>query len=319
MSKKRLIDIDVAIGISIVLVVYGHLFLDETLPFWYIKSREMIYQFHMPLFMFFSGFLMSYTYKKVNSIEEYKSYILKKASKFLPAYLVFSLIFLGFEFVSGDYSSQKLKLDFIDILVYPSKAPAGFLWYIYVLFQFYLIFPLLEKMVSKNVFIIITIAVIIQFLNVTGLFNLDLFSFYLLFVVLGIISTRFLDVYYKFIRNFGLVSIICFVVLMSFYGRYEIPKLVYGLFSIPVVHYISLKLSNFKITEYLSNLGKHSYHIYLMNTLIIGICYLMIIKELNFEFSLLILIILFLLGLILPVFIYKRIIKPNRFLNKIIK
>jgi len=316
---KRLLDVDIAIGISIILVVLGHLLLDDSLPDWYIHFREIIYKFHMPLFMFFSGFLMSYTYKNANTIKEYKLYILKRASKFIPAYLVFSFIFIGFEFILSGYSISKLKLDIIDMLFYPSKAPAGFLWYIYVIFQFYLIFPLLKRLVRKNYRLALAVGIGFQFLEVTNLFNFELFSFYLLFIILGIIATQYLDFYYVMLHKGGLLFLLAFIAVIFLNSYYKVPKVVFGLVSLLPIHYLALKLSKFNIASLLADIGKHSYYIYLMNTLIIGAFYLLIINKLNFEFSQPIMLIFFLLGLFLPIFIYKKIIKPNRFLNKIIK
>ena len=316
---KRLLDVDVAIGISIILVVYGHLYLDDSLPQWYINSRKILYKFHMPLFMFFSGFLMSYSYKRIETLSAYNNYIKKRINKFIPAYLLFSFIFIGFEYIANNYSLSKLKLDIIDMLVYPSKAPAGFLWYIYVLFQYYLIFPLLKRLVRKNYILALVIAIAFQFLNFTNVLNFDLFSFYLLYIVLGIIATQYLELYYKYLKKVGWLFICIFATLVVVDSYYAIPKVLFGIVSIPLVHYLALKLVVFKIANYLADIGRHSYYIYLMNTLVMGSFYLLIIKKLNFEFSLPIMLIFFLLGLFLPMFIFKKIIKPNRFLNKIIK
>lgn len=319
MKVKRLLDIDIAIGVSIILVVYGHLLLDNTLPLWYIKSREVVYRFHMPLFMFFSGFLMSYSYKEVNSLKQYKDYIFKRASKFIPAYLLFSAIFLVFELVDEGFTIQKLKADVLDIFLYPSKAPAGFLWYIYVLFQFYVIFPLLKRIPIKYLIICLVIVGSLHLLEFTSFLNLDLFVFYLFFIILGILATEFLNNYYKLVNTFGLAFLVIFTVLVFVYSHYKVPKVVFGVISIPVIHYSAIKLQRLNFKKYLAELGKHSYYIFLMNTLVIGVGYLWFIKALNFDFSLPFLVLFFLLGLILPIIIFKKLIKPNRFLNKIIK
>lgn len=316
---KRLLDLDIAIGISIMIVVYGHLLLNDNIPEWYIVSREIIYKFHMPLFMYFSGFLMSYTYKKIETLLEYNNYIGKRISKFIPAYLLFSFIFIGFEFITSGYSIFKLKLDIIDMLIYPAKAPAGFLWYIYVLLQFYLIFPLLKGLVRKSYVLALSVGIGFQFLGVTNLFNFELFSFYLLFVILGIITTKYLDLYYVILKKTGLLFLLVFIGVIFLNAYYPVPKVVFGLVSLLPVHYLALRLSKFKIASLLAEIGKHSYYIYLMNTLVMGAFYLLIVNKLNFEFSLPIMLIFFLLGLFLPTVIYKKIIKPSRFLNKIIK
>jgi fucose 4-O-acetylase-like acetyltransferase len=316
---RRLLDLDIAIGLSIILVVFGHLLLDNSIPKWYINGREIIYKFHMPLFMFFSGFLMSYTYKNNENLSSYNHYIEKRVGKFFPAYLLFSLLFVALEFIQGGQSLSNLKLDLIDVLIYPSKAPAGFLWYIYVLFQFYLIFPVLKRLVKKSCLMALAVAIGFQFIGVTNLFNFELFSFYFLFIVLGIIATQFLDTYYLVLKKAGVLFIVIFVALILLNNYYVIPKVVFGVISILPIHYLAFLLSKYKIAPFLADIGRHSYYIYLMNTLVIGAFYLLTVKKLNIQFSLPIMLVFFLLGLFLPMVIYKKIIKPNRFLNKIIK
>ncbi len=319
MSKKRLIDIDIAIGISIILVVYGHLLFNESLPIWYVKSRLIIYKFHMPLFMFFSGFLISYTYKPIKNWNEYRIFVIKKAKKFIPPYLFFSLFFIGFEFLSNNYSFKLLKHDILDTLLYPSKSPAGFLWYIFVLFQYYLILPLLKKIVSKSLIIALAISVLLQIFNSVEILNVNLFSFYLIFIVLGIIATEYLSIYMTIIVKYGflLTLIFALVILINIY--LDIPKIIMGILSIPSIHYISTVMLKTKLKNILIKVGRHSFYIYLMNTLVTGFLYLLLIKVFKLSFSFIILFLLFVCGVFLPIFIYKKIIKKTPLINKIIQ
>jgi peptidoglycan/LPS O-acetylase OafA/YrhL len=269
--------------------------------------------------MFFSGFLMSYSYKEIQSIKDYKDYIKKKALKFVPAYLFFSLVFLFFEQVLHGFDYVKLRQDLIDVFFYPSKAPAGFLWYIYVLFQFYLSFPFLKRIPTSGLFIALVISIILQFFEIGSFLNLDLFKFYLVFILLGILSTNYINQYYNFIRKAGLAFTLFFVFSICMHSMYDVPKLIFGILSIPVIHFIAIKLARFRIDKILITIGQHSYYIYLMNTLIMGSFYLLFVKTLGFGFTIPLIILFFFLGLFLPIALYKRIIKPNKFLNKIIK
>ena len=51
--SNRLTDIDVAKGICIILVVIGH-YIPANSPQWYLTLIDVIYSFHMPLFMYAS-------------------------------------------------------------------------------------------------------------------------------------------------------------------------------------------------------------------------------------------------------------------------
>ena len=102
--------------------------------------------------MFFSGFLMAYTYKEVDSIDKYKQLVRKKIVKFLPPYFLFSLLFFGLEFIVGEVQKENLFEELKYLLFTPSKSPAGFLWYIYVLFQYYALLPLLMRIAKEKRF-----------------------------------------------------------------------------------------------------------------------------------------------------------------------
>ena len=63
-TSKRLTYIDIAKGIGIVLVVLGHCIPDATSPTGisvpaYRWLHDVIYSFHMPLFFFLAGFMVS--------------------------------------------------------------------------------------------------------------------------------------------------------------------------------------------------------------------------------------------------------------------
>ena len=52
----RLTHFDIAKAIAIILVVIGHFYPSDA-PHWYVQMRAWIYTFHMPLFMFLSGYI----------------------------------------------------------------------------------------------------------------------------------------------------------------------------------------------------------------------------------------------------------------------
>lgn len=318
---KHLIDVDISIGIAIILVVYGHLLFDVKHLAWFVDSRKIIYKFHMPLFMFFSGLLMSYTYKPVRDKKEFFKFLKKKINKFFPPYLLFSMIFLFFDYVFYGLSYAQLKETIISTLIYPAKGSAGFLWYVYVLLEFYCLLPLLMFLINKHMFKLLAVSIILQFVEVPELFNLDLFAFYLLFITLGLMVNKYLDLYYKYLSKLGVIFVLLFVVVLvslSFDIK-SLPKVVAGLSSIPAVHYVSLKIAKLKWAGILVYLGKHSFYIYLMNTLIMGALFLGFTKGLKIKSLEAISPILLMAGLYLPIFIYRKIIRKVPILNRIIQ
>jgi len=315
---KRLLDLDIAIGLAIIVVVLGHLKFDGNSLEEYLKLKKIIYSFHMPLFMFFSGLLMSYTYKPLGNRKNYLNYIKKKVRKFIPAYLMFAIIFLVLETLVDGFSKNQFKEDLIYTFVCPSKAPAGFLWYIYVLFLFYLVLPFLEWMANQNILILVFISIIFQFIEVTHLFNLNLFSFYFLFITLGIFANKYLKLYYTIVSKFGFIFLLLFGMLICFYPNPNLNKQIMGLASIPTIHFLAILLTKTKFKDHFSMVGRHSFYIYLMNTLVMGILFIIINKYLKIKVSYFLLLFLFLSGVYLPIIIYKYLIKKTPLLNRII-
>lgn len=318
---KHLLDVDISIGIAIVLVVYGHLLFDVKHLAWFVDSRKIIYKFHMPLFMFFSGLLMSYTYKPLKDKNEFFKFLKKKINKFFPPYLLFSLIFLFFDYVFYGLTYDQLKETVISTLIYPAKGSAGFLWYVYVLLEFYCVLPLLMFLVNKHPIKLLLFSIAIQFISVPELFNLDLFAFYLLFITLGLVVNKYLDLYYKYLSKLGLIFVLLFIIALVIlsYDIKSLPKVVVGLSSVPAVHYVALKLVNLKFGKVMAYFGKHSFYIYLMNTLIMGALFLGFTKGMKINNLEAISPILLVAGLYIPIFIYKKIIRKIPLLNRIIQ
>ncbi|WP_430466737.1 acyltransferase family protein [Winogradskyella ouciana] len=310
-NKKYLFDVDVAVGIAIALVVYGHLLFNVKDLAWFVESRRLIYRFHMPLFMFLSGLLMSYSYKPVESLKMYGEFLKKKLKKFVPPYLLFSFIFLLFDYLFYGLNSSDLLETVKATFIYPAEGSAGFLWYVYVLFEFYLVLPLLMLVAKKYSLVLLTFAIALHFFNVTHLFNLNMFAFYLLFITLGIIANKYLSIYYKVLSKLGFIFVAIFVAVLyvAFTEYYKIPKVITGLCSIPAIHFIAIKITTTKMGKELAYLGRYSFYIYLMNTLVMGALFIAFTKGLGIDNLALISPVLFIAGAYIPIFIYIKIVK----------
>lgn len=92
---QRLIFLDMAKAICIILVVIGH-YHPENSPEWYSTVWKFIYSFHMPLFMFASG----YSYIATKREQAYGSFIWKKAKRLMIPYLVTSVLVITLKLVT---------------------------------------------------------------------------------------------------------------------------------------------------------------------------------------------------------------------------
>lgn len=119
--KQRNVYIDMTRGLAIILVVLGHALqytlqnYDENIIF------RAIYSFHMPLFMFISGFV-NYGGKKDFS------WIKRRMQALLVPFLIW--IFIPF-ILEQNFNMQDIYVRIIEIV----KSPDNSNWFIYILFM----------------------------------------------------------------------------------------------------------------------------------------------------------------------------------------
>ena len=131
-KKKRIEYIDIAKGITIILVIIGHSLNDGIL-------RQYIYSFHMPLFYILNG----YFFKK----QENKKIVEKGIKRLLLPYLITSLIILGvyvFKAIIKQENVIQILIDWGSAIIYGSGEDRVFLgisiraigtiWFLFSLF-----------------------------------------------------------------------------------------------------------------------------------------------------------------------------------------
>ena len=94
---NRILFVDVAKAICIILVVIGHCFPDNS-PKWYVTLHDIIYTFHMPLFMFASGYVYIATQKPI----AYTVFLLRKIKRLLVPYFITSFIVITIKILTQE-------------------------------------------------------------------------------------------------------------------------------------------------------------------------------------------------------------------------
>ncbi len=284
MARKRLNTIDMATGLAIFLVVLGHVVARQPPEGndWYVELKYLIYKFHMPFFMFLSGTVFYYTYKPINTAADYWRYVTKKGLRLLPGFLVFSMvIWLGKILASHFLQVDNLPSDglksLMQIFFEPASSVAGSLWYIYVLFEFYLLFPVFVELFRRNVAAIVCLAAILHFsvlaADVTDFLAIDRFCEYSLFFAIGIVFVSRYESSVIWFKRRAILLIGLF--LLSFVSIGFIPeyasKTLIGLLSIPALYSLVDAIRSERVKRWLALLGTYTVSIYLMNTLFIGL------------------------------------------------
>jgi acyltransferase len=219
-SSERLNYIDIAKGIAIILVVFGHTYRNDD------SLKIAIYAFHLPLFFFISGFFF-----KEDKYHTYRDFIKSKFTSLLLPYLTFYILsyvyWLAFErFVRPSDAEIPFYKPLIGLILGTDykdlMRPNGALWFLVGLFCTELIFFSIVKEVKKYVyiFLIVTTIVVIGFI-LSEFPNLILpFSIKSAFVALGFYGigntfrkTKFLP---EKMTNKILLMIILFVICYYF-------------------------------------------------------------------------------------------------------
>lgn len=278
MIQERNNQVDTLRAIAIILVVIGH-----TIQYVYVpenfndnKLFSFIYSFHMPLFMFISGYLVYSNNRSINF-----QWILKKAKSLVIPYLLWFFI----AWTIGGFRYNVLK-KIASTLLYPSSGGYWFLWILFLnCFWIYIIFGLGSNLVSKTLLFVI-IMFILRFVSILGF---DLCYWYLPFMVMGVLVHH----YYDFLNNniptyIGIAVVFSFLIMGFFWKRDDIvcPILynwlsntnlnmlaviackIYGL-AVPVLGIAStiFIVQNFKMKKntVLLFLGQHTVEIYLIH------------------------------------------------------
>lgn len=160
--RERIQWLDVAKGIGILCVVYGHAtFTNEIWRIW-------IYSFHMPLFFFLSGI----TYNE-NKYASFKSLLISKTKAILIPYILFCILALGRNVVEQMYLFWKTGQSF-QVIIFAKKISGIFIalrgsdwsctaWFLQCIFvvycMMYAVFSIAYKLKPKDRMVVVMFAI----------------------------------------------------------------------------------------------------------------------------------------------------------------
>lgn len=283
--RERLLYIDAIRGFAIFLVVLGHILIFNG----YEKSiiTTTIYSFHMPLFMFISGYVARYSYKDINSIKQLIKTVFHKFTTILLPYLVFCILVRPLFFNNPINYIEQITLNGIQSIF---LSEYWFLPCLFILTMCFLCYVLiivkingggkLLNLISKTL-IIFVITVVIYILSLsTELPTLKKCILYIPFYFAGVLFLEYNNVFIRVYRNQYIVSIlfISFAILCGLYNDYvgtgivaSVCRFLCGLFSIPICFSIFSNMSEetkvFKLLSYigLKTLGLYLIHFFFIN------------------------------------------------------
>ncbi|MFT3703318.1 MAG: acyltransferase family protein [Agriterribacter sp.] len=270
--KDRLSYIDQLKGIAIFLVVFGHSIQNNTVESDKQPLFVWLYSFHMPLFMFISGYIAGKS-THINSLSDYGIFLKKRVISLLIPYFVWPLLVHNFFFKKNDtldFATQGWKL----ITQWNSL---WYLWFLFFLLICYSLFYIASRKLNKKNIILIdviiasSIAALLYVIKPLGLFiSSSSFLLYFLFLFSGVFAYK-----YSIISNVLLnqwifsISLLLFIVLS---GRYDyndngnlnkLLKIIIAFSAISSLYYIVRKIKwNPTVDKYVQLLGRNTIVIY---------------------------------------------------------
>jgi fucose 4-O-acetylase-like acetyltransferase len=281
-EHSRFSDIDRGKGLAIFLVVLGHLVARKAPADidWYLNLQAAIYQFHMPFFMYLSGFIALHTQPSLDHWAHYGRFVRKRALRLLLPFFLF-----GFAIIAGKLIfSQIMQVDkvpedagrAIRALFWDThNSPAFSVWYIFVLFVYSAATPLLLRLFRNSVLLLLAFALALYFVPFPQIAYLDRVGLFFAFFMLGAVARRYHDRYLPLLDRYAPVALACFAASFVVWRAGLIPGnteslFVMGVLSMPALHAL-VRLRALESSEILYVLGGYSFVIYLLNTIWIGL------------------------------------------------
>ncbi len=309
---KRDYSFDIAKGIGIVLVVYGHVIrgLNGTSvalnDVFYSISDKLIYSFHMPLFFIISGYLFKLSSEKYAN----ERLIRSKVTTILYPYFIWSVLQSLLEIILSKYTNG--DVGWMDLVLIPIIPRAQF-WFLFVLF----IVMLVHILIKKWYWVGLSISLIYIVLKDVGIVNYprpfdEILYFYFFFVI----GFKFLPQYLNLIKGMNTILVLGAFGLMQFvYLYFEVPilKVVCGLLGFIALINLSVVIcERNSLKKVFVLLGEYSMEIYILHIIISSGLRIILMKFLHIDNVILHIIIGTALGIIAPIFFMKLFPKAKK-------
>lgn len=297
----RLLDLDRAKGLAILLVVFGHLVAREEPEglTWYEPLRIAVYLFHMPFFMYLSGYVTFWSGAARVRPAGWPTLVRRRAVRLLVPFFAFGIAILAAKLVAArlttvDNVPPGLGAGLRDLVWNTAHSPATSIWYIGCLFVYVVITPVLLWSGRPGPLLLLGLAALLYIPAAPPVLYLDRVCTYFLFFVAGGLAAdaggawlRLVDLW-----RWPALAALLFVVWYVGSGQvtftwtegvqqwpYKWYMLTAGLLSMPALHgLVRMRgASSFGALEWF---GRYCFVIYLLNTVCIGLVKGLLVKVL---------------------------------------
>jgi fucose 4-O-acetylase-like acetyltransferase len=314
-SPRRRLDLDRAKGLGILLVVIGHL-VARTAPQgadWYIALKHALYHFHMPFFMYLSGYVVFLTGAARIPPSKWPGFASGRMYRLMLPFVLFGLaILLGklvaAHFIQVDNLPDSLAEGLKGLVWNTDSSPAESVWYLIVLFALSVLTPPILWVLRGRAALLLALGLILYVLPVPHVMYLDRVARYMSFFAMGGLASDAGKVWLDLIdRHFAwaLVALLAALWLaLTVFDTWnpDVALFVCGTLSMPALHGL-VRQRYFAASSILLTLGVYTFVIYLLNTPFIGLVKGAMLKVLPWDGAnfLLYALVLTLAGTLLPI------------------
>lgn len=312
--SRRMVWVDYAKGIAIILVAYRHILIGIErsgieVATWLRNANDIVYSFRMPLFFILSGIFISRTMEKYQG----SAFVRLKSKTILYPYLVWGVIQITIQIMLSRFTnSQRHMIDYTYLITNPRAIDQ--LWYLLALFNCSILFFLFSYTLKLNKFIIAAIGLVLYALSkpIEDISLIHDIAYYFLFLVIGVLCRDFFvkESYQRYFKSWPilLASLPVFFASQWYWLSHQdmnlflfLPVTLVGCF---VIYSLSFILAENNWLAAITIAGRHSLQIYLMHLLIVSFTRMVMVKVFHIETAIPILLVCWVLGITIPIAVY---------------
>lgn len=282
LTKDRVIELDIIKVVGILLVVFAHvtrmytpqaLIPNEVQSYFLQELTHVIYTFHMPLFVFVSGLTFGIAVLRDHRYQDFKGFVWNKFKRLMIPYFVFAFCWvMPFMLLYGFKTNLK---NFIinDILL---SYDCRHLWYVWMLFNVFILFYILKKLFSKlhlPVYSLLFVSIILYIfqkvinISIFNCFQINSMLIYQLYFVIGYMVSYYRNMFIRYM----LIFLCAGFLLADYLGPWKAPLLALsGILFFYLIAPLGKCLVNSKCFKLIA---KNVFGIYLFHPIIIYILF----------------------------------------------
>ncbi len=295
-SRRFRVDVERAKGLAIFLVVFGHV-IARTPPEdggygvvdTYMVLKRAIYLFHMPFFMYLSGYVSFLSGAARMPLAALPGLVRKRFVRLLLPFFAMGLLVL----VAKLLAAHVVVVDNVpdgfwgglrDLFWTTARSPALFIWYLAVLFLINVLTPPALWLLRGHTVLLAGVTLLLFFLPLPERLFLDRLAMFWVFFMLGGLAAEAGDAWPRMLDRYAALALASLVLAAGICIWVDAPPrlamLLCGVLSIPALHGL-VRMPLVAALPALAALGASSFAIYLFNVPSIGVAKALLLRVMD--------------------------------------